>query len=297
MKGFHCESARYSLLGNRDNNEDRSLIIDLPHATLIAVADGMGGHPMGEAAAQILTDICKHQLEKSSNAIPEPKQFVKELLHTAHLEIISFGDNQEPPIKPRTTAVVCLIQRGLAYWAHVGDSRLYLIRNGLICTRTKDHSYIQRLKSKGLISESQGKSHPHRNYVTRCLGGKPALPKVSVGTPYPLEVGDTLLLCSDGFWGQMDTKLTIETLSNEKIPLDESLEKLTHMAEEMARPESDNVTAAALRWLPKEQDDLNQNFANSVLGSERKQPSPEDEIDSAIDTLREAIDNFDLENI
>ena len=298
MKEFRFESAQYSLQGDRENNEDRSIIIESPHTTLIAVADGMGGHPMGEVAAQILTEICQHQLEQNSDIIQEPKKFVKSLLQTAHLEIIAFGESQKPPIQPRATAVVCLIQEGLGYWAHVGDSRLYLIRNDRVCTRTKDHSYIQQLNNRGLISEAQGKQHPYRNYVTRCLGGKPALPKVSVGTPYQLEIGDTLLLCSDGFWGQMDTKLTIETLSNKDIPLEESLKKLTRMAEEMARHESDNVTAAALRWLPEKQDVSITNFANSALGTDQEQPSSDDdELNSAIETLRTAIDNFDTGNL
>ena len=296
MKGLLCESAQYSLLGNRHENEDRSLILRTPNITLVAVADGMGGHPKGEVAAQILIDTCQQQLKKSRQSIAEPKKLLKELLLTAHERIVAFGNRQEPPIQPRTTAVVCLIQGGEAFWAHAGDSRLYLIRNSLICARTKDHSYIQHLKSQGVISEAQGGEHPRRNYVTRCLGGSQTPPKVSVGTPCQLEADDILLLCSDGFWGQIDERLAVQTLSNQQVALPDSLQRLTHLAERMANPKSDNVTAIALRWLPIKRDGLAVNFANSVIDNDQKKEPADDELKNAIDTLRQAVDNFDLEN-
>jgi len=285
MKELLCESAQYSLLGNREVNEDRHLILESPDITLVAIADGMGGHPKGEMAAQILIDTCEKQLKGSNLPIIHPKSFINELFLSAHHKIIEYGLQQEPAIHPRSTAVVCLIQGDQAVWAHIGDSRLYLIRNGLIYRRTKDHSYIQRLKNQGMITESEGDKHPHRNYVTRCLGGSEQQPKVTISEPFLLEEGDTLLLCSDGFWGQMDEKLTIQTLSNESILLADSLKHLTILAEKMAIPNSDNVTALALRWRHKEE------------ASKLTSNSEVDDLDSAIDILRQAIDRHDFEKL
>jgi serine/threonine protein phosphatase PrpC len=285
MKQALCESAQYSLLGNREINEDRHLILESPEITLVAVADGMGGHPKGEMAAQILIDTCEQQLKGSDLPIVHPKNFINELFLTAHQKIIEYGQQQEPVIQPRSTAAACLIQGDQAIWAHIGDSRIYLIRNGLIYRRTKDHSYIQRLKNQGIITESEGDKHPRRNYVTRCLGGSEQQPRATISEPFLLEEGDTLLLCSDGFWGQMDEKLTIQTLSNESILLADSLKHLTVLAEKMAVPNSDNVTAVALRWRHREE-------ANSQASN-----SEEDDLDSAIDILCQAIDQHDFEKL
>ncbi|MCF6282445.1 MAG: protein phosphatase 2C domain-containing protein [Candidatus Polarisedimenticolaceae bacterium] len=286
MKEFLCESAQHSRLGNRDNNEDRHLILQSPDATLIAVADGMGGHPKGEMAAQILIDTCHEELKNSEPPVTQPKSFIKNLFLTAHSNIVEYGLQHEPTIHPRSTGVACLIQNDQAIWGHIGDSRLYLIRNGLIYQRTKDHSYIQRLKNQGMITEAEGDRHPNRNYVTRCLGGSETPPRVTISDPFTLEEGDILLLCSDGFWGQMDEKLTIQTLSNESILLDDALERLTKLAEKMAIPNSDNVTAIALRWRHKEK---------TKIVSRSNGEGSDDEIDNAIDILRQAINHHDLE--
>jgi serine/threonine protein phosphatase PrpC len=287
MKEQLYESAQYSLLGNRKNNEDRHVILESPDATLIAVADGMGGHPKGEVAAQILIDTCQELIKESDLPVASPKDFLNRLFITAHHKVLEFGAKHEPPIQPRSTAVACLIQDHQATWAHVGDSRLYVIRNRLIYQRTKDHSYIQRLKSQGMITEAEGNTHPHRNYVTRCLGGSDRLPRVTIGEPFSLEEGDTMLLCSDGFWGQMDEKLTIETLSNESILLADSLSNLTMLAEKMAIPHSDNVTAAAIRWRHKDE---------PAVASD-SDSNEEEKIDDAIDILRQAVDQHDLEKL
>lgn len=286
MKALLFESAQYSLLGNREINEDRHLILESPEITLAAVADGMGGHPKGEMAAQILIDTCQEEIKNSPLPITQPKAFLNQLLLTAHRLIVEYGLHHEPTIHPRSTAVACLIQDNQVTWAHIGDSRLYLIRNGLIFQRTKDHSYIQRLKNQGMITEAEAEKHPHRNYVTRCLGSSDRQPIVTVSEPFSLEEGDTLLLCSDGFWGQMDEKLTIQTLSNESILLADSLEHLTILAEKMAIPNSDNVTAVALRWSHEaEQGSTNHNASNSEA----------EDLNSAIDILRQAIGQHDLD--
>lgn len=143
-----------SLIGNRTINQDRYLSLQTDNGILLGVADGMGGHPKGERAAQILVDVCKLYYGRRTSEIPDPNLFMKQLLIKAHQKILNFGNEQRPSINPRTTAAMALILDQSAYWAHLGDSRLYLFRNGDLIKRTVDHSYVENLRRHGIISSS-----------------------------------------------------------------------------------------------------------------------------------------------
>jgi serine/threonine protein phosphatase PrpC len=98
---------------------------------------------------------------------------------------------------------VCIVQDNTAWWAHVGDSRVYHLRAGQLVTRTRDHSHVELLLQEGLISAQQAQNHPMRNYVETCLGGDPMLPEMRIGRCVKLQAGDTLLVCTDGFWSNL----------------------------------------------------------------------------------------------
>ena len=298
MKPLYCETAQITLQGDRENNEDRSLLLRTPKATLAVLGDGMGGHPKGEVAAQILIDTCQQMFEQAKKPIANPQYLIKMMLLQSHGRIVTYGNQQQPPIKPRTTAVVCLIQNDTFYWAHAGDSRLYLVRHGEISMRTIDHSHVQNLQTQGVINEAESGSHPYRNYVTRCLGGTHNPPKAAFGDPIPLQASDLLLLCSDGLWGQLDEQQIIRQLTQEETPLHSSLHQLATSAEQSSIAESDNVTAIALRWHTERSDDaLAQNFSASFIDTQSTDPSAaEKNVDDAIHTLRYAVDNFDTDN-
>jgi serine/threonine protein phosphatase PrpC len=183
--------------------------------------------------------------------------------------------------------VVVLIQQGVAYWAHAGDSRLYLFRDARQLLRTTDHSYVERLRQQGIISVQQQEHHPQRNFVTRCLGGHSTLPEATQGKQ-TLQVGDTLLLCSDGLWGSIDEELMADVLYSE-AGMGEIAEMLAREAAQSAFPESDNVTLIALRLL-----------AIGDTGREppvtRKPPlSRQDDLATAVSDLQNAINNFQRE--
>ena len=298
MKPLYCETAQITLQGDRENNEDRSLLLRTPNATLAVLGDGMGGHPKGEVAAQILIDTCRQMFERAKKPVANPQYLIKMMLLQSHGSIVTYGNQQQPPIKPRTTAVVCLIQNNNFYWAHAGDSRLYLVRNGEVSMRTKDHSYVQNLQAQGVINAEQGSSHPYRNYVTRCLGGTHNPPKVTTGDPIPLQPSDLLLLCSDGFWGQLDEQQIIQQLIQAETPLHSALQQLATAAEQTSVSESDNVTAIALRWHAERSDEaLAHNFSASFIDTDSTDPlAMQENVDVAIDTLRHAVDNFDSDN-
>lgn len=286
------EIGQASLLGDRTLNQDRTALVESAESVLLALADGMGGHPKGETAAQILVNTCKIMFSRARKPIKDPERFLASMLQKAHEGIIAYGGQQTPPIKPRTTAVVTLIQGDQAYSAHAGDSRFYLFREGQIQSRTVDHSYVEMLLEQRAISPEAREKHPYRNYVTRCLGGSAAPVEATISGPTPLQPDDILLLCSDGMWGALDDeRLTHAT--NTKEPLNQVIEALAHQATEATQPNSDNVTAIALRWL--------KGTSSGLLKSTQTKPAadPEDkdmQLEQAINDLKDIIDIFETKH-
>ncbi len=273
------EIGESSLVGNREENQDRCIVLQSGECTLLGLADGMGGHPRGDLAAEILVDTCHDLFHQTEKPIPDPAAFLACLLQQAHENIIGYGAQQTPPIDPRTTAVVALVQEGTAHWAHMGDSRLYLYRNGTPAMRTRDHSYLEELKAEGIPPSLQQDLHLIRNYVTRCLGGIQPLQEITVGKPQPLQPNDVLLLCSDGFWGPLN-EAGIGVALQSPEPLEVIIPQLAQMAQINAAPDSDNVTVVGLRWLPAAQ-------------PEEEAPQLQRELNHAIDELKEVITIID----
>ena len=249
MSGWDYELAQTSLTGDREVNQDRCGLIRQGHALLLVLADGMGGHPNGEIAAQVAVDCFVQAFAKSAQAIRDPALFLRERVLQAHGEINAYGQRQVPPIEPRTTLVAALVEPTRATWIHLGDSRLYLLRDGETLTQTKDHSYVRMLVEQGTLQEKEIDTHPLRNYVTRCLGGGPEAPEPSLGSWQGLRAGDLLLLCSDGLWASLGDARLGQALADRSTPLQPLLTKLTEGARSEAYPRSDNVSAVAVRLL------------------------------------------------
>ena len=151
--------------------------------------------------------------------------------------------------RPRATCALCLIQDDAAFFAHVGDSRIYHLRNGAVRERTRDHSHVELLLRAGRITERQAQDHPMRNYVECCIGGDPVLPEMSLSGRNVLKSGDVVMLCSDGLWSGL-TDEQIAALSQDPEPdLRESLAALGQRSLLTTAPYADNTTAAAVRWL------------------------------------------------
>jgi serine/threonine protein phosphatase PrpC len=247
----------------------------------------MGGHPRGEAAAQVLVDTCRNYFDRTPHPILNPNGFLTRLLHKAHENIIAFGYDQQPAIDPRTTAVACLVQKNVAHWAHAGDSRLYLLRERRVLSKTIDHSYVERLKQQGVITAKEQKAHPQRNYVTRCLGGSLNSPDVTLGKQI-LEKGDILLLCSDGLWGSINETDILNALFSH-LPLAEAIQSLAEQAAHKAFPDSDNITLIALKMQEDDQD------RTTPQQSDTKTTQEESNLAQAIAELQNAISNFETE--
>ncbi|MCG7936521.1 MAG: protein phosphatase 2C domain-containing protein, partial [Candidatus Thiodiazotropha taylori] len=290
--------AQCSLIGNRSMNQDRCLVMEAPDAILLALADGMGGHPKGEMAAQILMDNARKAFLTSRKPISNPRFFLSGLMEMSHQQITAFGDRQEPPIEPRTTGVLCLVQEDAAYWAHIGDSRLYIMRDGVIHLRTDDHSYVEHLRQQGLISAAQVHTHKFRNYVTRCLGGNSNRPVAELSGPHDLKKGDVVLLCSDGFWGPLPERPMVDNLYKNSAPLLNNISDLAKQAETKSNPESDNVTVVALRWRDSEAKLAPTDFSMSLAKQNRgilDHPEESSDVSQAIEDLRKMVDDLDEE--
>ncbi len=285
MTATRYEIGRESRLGNRRINQDRCAIVQSVEYALLALGDGMGGHPRGEMAAQILMDTAEQHFYRESKPIAAPREFLKKIFHDAHKQIQAFGFAQTPAIDPRTTGVVALVQNGMVHWAHVGDSRFYLFRKGKLLTRTTDHSYVEQLRQDGIISAEQQETHPQRHFVTRCLGGAPRPPAISFGESARLVEGDVMLLCSDGFWANIEEE-EMAFAFQDSDPLDKTIKGLARAAEVTAHPESDNVTALAMRWWEASR------WIHRDQAGER-QGADSDHLHSAIDELTQAIGVFE----
>lgn len=245
------EIGRTSRLGNREINQDRLTVIESPEGAVLVLGDGLGGKPGGDLAAQTLIDTIREELALNPLPAEQPEKFLHELIRRAHHAILMTGQEQRPPISPGSTAVVCLVQECKVWWAHVGDSRFYLFRNGLPLYRTQDHSYVEKLYQEGRISLKKTHDHPMRNYVTQCIGLFAHEPEIAVSKGIELMESDILLLCSDGFWEPLDDA-QIGTMI-EKGKLKEALNTLAERAEAAKYPHSDNTSAVALRIVSLQQ--------------------------------------------
>ncbi len=246
---MQIEHADLSLLGNRDENQDRVAIAIGDGAAFLAVVDGMGGHADGARAAESAIRAMVGEFWETSRPLFDPEGFLHLTIGRAHEAVVDLGRGLPPEIRPRATCAACLIQGSNAYWAHVGDSRIYQLRAGHVLARTRDHSHVELLLRAGRITERQAQDHPMRNYVECCIGGDPVLPEMTLSGRNPLQTGDVLLLCSDGLWsGLTDEQIAALSLPAER-GLRDALADLGQRALAGTAPFADNTTAAAVRWL------------------------------------------------
>ena len=246
---MEIERAEVSLLGHREENQDRCGIFGDEAAVLTIVIDGMGGHSDGALAAQTALDLMSENFAETPKPVLDAPGFLHRLVGRAHDRLVHIGKSQSLDTRPRATCAVCLAQDGNAFWGHVGDSRIYLIRNNAVLARTRDHSHVELLLREGLITEEEVHTHPMRNYVECCLGGDAVLPEMSISPRFRLRPSDVLLACSDGFWSGVAEGDIAALGSVADGELEPALKRLAERAVDANGPYSDNTTVAAMRWL------------------------------------------------
>ena len=231
-----------SRLGGREINEDRMGYCYTRQAGLFALADGMGGHPEGEVAAQLALQTVSALFQRYAKpTLPDPSAFLSEAVLGAHQQLLRYATFKAMLDSPRTTLVMAVVQNGQVTWAHCGDSRLYLIRNGALVTRTRDHSYTER-RDMQLARPHQA---ANRNVLFTCLGS-PTRPLFDIAGPFPLQGGDRVLLCSDGLWDMLSDDEIVSVAGAH--PVSAAVPELVERALRNAGPASDNVTAVGFEW-------------------------------------------------
>jgi serine/threonine protein phosphatase PrpC len=246
---MNVEYAKVSALGDRQDNQDRASIVVSDDAVLMMVFDGMGGHSDGARAAETALKVVQDLFTAAKMPIFDPQGFLYMALSRAHDEVVDIGQDQAVDFRPRATCAACLVQEGGAFWAHIGDSRIYLVRDGAVETRSRDHSHVEVLIQEGAITEEEARDHPMRNFVECCIGGDAPVPDMSLTSRIPLREGDVLLACSDGLWSGLSDEDMAEIAKPGDDNLVDNLKELSLKALGVNSPYSDNTTGAAVRWL------------------------------------------------
>jgi PPM family protein phosphatase len=246
---LRVEYADISLLGAREENQDRVVAAVAEHAVLLVVVDGMGGHADGARAAEVTQKTLLEAFWHTPQPLFDPLGFLHMALGRAHEEVVRIGMSLPLEQRPRATCALCLIQQHAAWWAHIGDSRVYHLRKGAVVMRTRDHSHVELLLREGLITADQALNHPMRNFVECCIGGDPILPDMTLSGRRELEPDDVLFVCTDGMWASLkdDEIANRFTIGNHAIR--DTLSSLSQLAVARAGGGSDNTSGAALRWL------------------------------------------------
>ncbi|WP_349278262.1 PP2C family protein-serine/threonine phosphatase [Polaromonas hydrogenivorans] len=230
-----------SRIGGRAMNEDRMGHCYTRESGLFVLADGMGGHPEGEVAAQLALDtICALYQKEAKPTLQDPADFLSNALLAAHHQIVRHASQKGMLDTPRTTLVAAVVQGTSATWVHCGDSRLYIVRDGELLLRTRDHSFLEQERS-GFTEFAP----VNRNILFTCLGS-PSKPILDIAGPLPLLQGDKLMLCSDGLWGSLSDAEIVQQLTDNSVS--QAVPQLVDNALRAGGEHSDNVTVLAMEW-------------------------------------------------
>jgi serine/threonine protein phosphatase PrpC len=235
-----------SRTGSRKYNQDRVAYAYTNESLLLVLADGMGGHLHGEIAAQTAIHVYMQAFAQVAHPrVPNQTAFLQDVMQFAHETILQYAKDHQLPGNPGTTCVAALVQDDQIWWAHAGDSRLYLLRNQEMLLLTHDHSLVQQWADWGIIDQDEIRIHPDRNKITNCLGGVASLFSSDSPPPLALLQDDVLLLCSDGLWGPLDDAEMGDALTSIALPA--ALEKLLDEAIGRDGASADNTTGIVAR--------------------------------------------------
>jgi len=232
-------------IGGRSEQQDCLEILssDSGESHLVVVADGMGGHRDGALAARTVIETARRHFSAGQPA--DPRAFLETVCLDAHREISGLGADEAR--SPGSTCVVLYLNGPEAYWAHVGDSRLYHFRNGNLINQTQDHSVARLMVSQGRLKESDAAVRALQNQLYMRLGGNER-PDPDFGAS-EVEADDIFMLCSDGFWSSVEAQEVLANLNDAPVD-EESAGRLVEMARERGGATGDNISLVVVRWQP-----------------------------------------------
>src|SRR5215467_1660211 len=232
----------------RENNEDSYGYWESDDDSVFArlgrlaiVADGMGGHEGGQVASHIAVDAIQETYANATDA--NPQQALVAALAEAHRRIQQRAREDANLQGMGTTCTAFVIVGGRLFYAHVGDSRLYLLRNGALRVLSRDHSLVARLVETGVIREEDAENHPQKHVLTAALGVAADIEPDAPAQPIFLENSDVVVICTDGLWGQITERELREILVSQKPAL--ACQSLVRLAKEHGGP--DNLTLQIAR--------------------------------------------------
>jgi serine/threonine protein phosphatase PrpC len=234
----------------RQNNEDSFGYWEpeddqqfLRKGRLAVVADGMGGYEGGQEASRLAVETLMAVYRDADGN--DPQAALIEALQSAHEQIRQYSFAHPELRGMGTTCTAAAIVQDELYFVHVGDTRLYLIRDGHITRVTRDHSYVGRLVEAGMISAEEAEHHPQRNILTAALGTNPELMMDAPEQSEALRPADVLVICTDGLWGLVRDPEILDIVENKSA--DKAGRELIALAKERGGP--DNITVEILRLL------------------------------------------------
>lgn len=229
--------------GGRKVNEDAAncLLLSDKRGCWV-IADGLGGHGGGDVASNVAVNsvIASYQTKPELSS-----EQLGNMLALAHQAILHGQQDHDRLSAMRSTVVVLMLQDAQAWWAHVGDSRLYYFSHGLIVHQTKDHSVPQVMVDAGDISADDIRHHEDRNRLTRSLGNNGKLRTTVLDHAMPIAGGDVFLLCTDGFW-EFVTEADMQATLATSATLTAWLTAMEHILLRRATASFDNYTATAV---------------------------------------------------
>ncbi len=229
----------------RQVNEDRGCFQQSERSALLLVADGMGGHAAGEVASNLAVEVISRVFTEENATV---EQALETAFHTANREIYQAASYDKTRQGMGTTCTALVLRDGLAYSAHVGDSRLYLVRNEQIYLMSEDHSAVMEMVRRGAMSLADARQHEDKNVILRALGTQPKV-EVSVWEkPFPVQAGDRFVLCSDGLYDLVEEDEIKGAVLKLEPP--QACEHLLALA--LQRGGHDNVTVGVLNVIAQD---------------------------------------------
>jgi PPM family protein phosphatase len=232
----------------RETNEDNGRHVspyttETSHfkGTLTIVADGMGGHSSGEVASEMAVELISHYYYADESGVST--ESLKTAIEQASRQIYETSVADERFFGMGTTVVALVLQGDTAFAAHVGDSRLYRLRNGKMELLTMDHSQVMEMVKKGIISFEEAQTHEDKNVILRAVGTQPSV-EVEVSKPFTVEPDDEFLLCSDGLCDMVEDSEILDIWINAR-DIHAAGEQLINLAK--VRGGRDNITVGIVR--------------------------------------------------
>jgi PPM family protein phosphatase len=248
-KGYKLTASTAIHKGDRDYQQDQLALLSHPRingCVLAVLADGMGGRSGGRKASDQVMMTAKQLFERYSPETDDATDLLTQLVQESHIviKLTAISSEQEPH---STIAAFLINPRGDCHWAHAGDSRIFHFHGDQLVKRTMDHSYVQSLVDRGMITEQEAQVHPQSNILMGCLGTETD-PPMALHFINQLSAGDTLMACSDGVWHYFDNDELGSILS--ALSAREASQFIIEKARERAHGGGDNLSLVIVKLEP-----------------------------------------------